>query len=344
MRWFRYRQRFLGVLALFALGLQLVVSFAHIGTEVVPASDIADNASFSALSADIPPSPATPSDHGGGLPHHVCDICISIGLLGSALHTGSPQCTTPGLSPRCRNAGRWRIPTIIGSIHFLPDPRTAGRLIIKLLIGAPQLRGKRPRRAQRQGLRIGHKEPSSWSDHFETSWFGGSLALCSLGHTAERAPPRLREDEERSHLRRRRLRHRRSPHMDLRQLVFRLRHARSEKQSGAGCSPARNWRRLRRSMSPRSGSTASSPSPRRDEKEVPFEEPVNYFPRVQWKGDGADAALHLAAQDASQGEATQRQHLRRPLFRRFRLRGEKSGRAGRSAGRLQIVGPRPAIR
>lgn len=98
MRWFRYRQRFLGVLALFALGLQLVVSFAHIGTEVVRAFDIADNASFTALSADIPPSPATPSDHGGGLPHHVCDICISIGLLGSALSGQPPVLSTPAVA------------------------------------------------------------------------------------------------------------------------------------------------------------------------------------------------------------------------------------------------------
>jgi len=94
MWWCRYRQRFGGFLALFALGLQLV-SFAHIHPEGIGASSaIAGGVSFTRLSADIPGSPTAPSDHGA---RHVCDICISIGLLGSALSGQAPVFSTPAV-------------------------------------------------------------------------------------------------------------------------------------------------------------------------------------------------------------------------------------------------------
>jgi hypothetical protein len=101
MRWYRDRRSFGGLLALFALGLQLVVSFAHIHPEGIrPSSDfsLSGVASLARLSAEAPYAPAAPSDQGsGGLPHHDCAICISIGLLGSALNAQTPVLAVPAV-------------------------------------------------------------------------------------------------------------------------------------------------------------------------------------------------------------------------------------------------------
>jgi len=99
MRWRRSCQHFGGYLALFALALQLAVSFAHIHLESFgPSSAIADVASFAGLSAEAPDSSAAPSDrHGGGVPHHDCAICISLGLLGNGLNGQPPVLSAPAV-------------------------------------------------------------------------------------------------------------------------------------------------------------------------------------------------------------------------------------------------------
>lgn len=84
MWWYRCHQRFAGILALFALGIQLAVSFGHVHLEGArPPFGLAasDAASLDRSPAGTPDPP--------GAPRHDCAICITIDLLGNAL-TGEP--------------------------------------------------------------------------------------------------------------------------------------------------------------------------------------------------------------------------------------------------------------
>jgi hypothetical protein len=93
MRWCRCHQRFACVLALFALGLQLFASFAHVHPQgALRPFDIS-------LSGATPPARSStdgPNSPGGG-PHNDCAICITIGLLGSALSGEPPVVSLPEL-------------------------------------------------------------------------------------------------------------------------------------------------------------------------------------------------------------------------------------------------------
>lgn len=84
MWWYRYHRRFVGVLALVALGIQLVVSFGHVhleGARVPFGSAVSDAASLDRLPVGAPDPP--------GAPQHDCPVCVSIYLLANAL-TGEP--------------------------------------------------------------------------------------------------------------------------------------------------------------------------------------------------------------------------------------------------------------
>jgi hypothetical protein len=86
MRWYRYHQRVVGILALFALGFQLGVSFAHVhGVGRVSGASV----SGAALSGRMPDSPGTP--------RHECAICVTIGLLSNALNGEPPVVSLPDL-------------------------------------------------------------------------------------------------------------------------------------------------------------------------------------------------------------------------------------------------------
>ena len=100
MRWCRSSQRFGGCMALFALWLQLAVSFAHIHPkDFISPSDTAllglvSSAQFSTIG---PTSRATlsSSDHGNRLPQDECAICASIYLISSALIGQPPALAVP---------------------------------------------------------------------------------------------------------------------------------------------------------------------------------------------------------------------------------------------------------
>jgi hypothetical protein len=84
MWWCRRHQRFAGILALFALGIQIAVSFGHVHLEGAGAPFAAstwNSASLERLPSGAPDSPAAP--------RHPCAVCVTIGLLGNAL-TGEP--------------------------------------------------------------------------------------------------------------------------------------------------------------------------------------------------------------------------------------------------------------
>jgi hypothetical protein len=92
MRWFRRHQCIVGILALFALGFQLAVAFAHVHLDGVrPAFSVSVSRTVSAdrLPAGLPHSP--------GAPHHDCAVCIAIGLLGNTLNGEPPSVSLPPL-------------------------------------------------------------------------------------------------------------------------------------------------------------------------------------------------------------------------------------------------------
>ena len=77
MRWFRWNRRWGSYAALFALALQLALSFGHVHHDNL------------ALSTKRPAQPETPS---GTVPDRddVCAICITISLSGSLLIPDAP--------------------------------------------------------------------------------------------------------------------------------------------------------------------------------------------------------------------------------------------------------------
>jgi len=105
MRWCRSTQLFGVYLALFALTLQFIASFAHIhpdGFGSATGGSLSGEASLVLSSAGASDSPAYPLNDQRGLPHRDCAVCISIALLGSALKGQPPALSVPadiGLSP-----------------------------------------------------------------------------------------------------------------------------------------------------------------------------------------------------------------------------------------------------
>ena len=104
MRWFRANRLLGGCLALFALGLQLVVSFAHVHPEdFIPNNDLVLNAEFRVaghisnadLSGHVVIGAVAPSDHGSGAPHDDCPICASMYLISTAVVGESPVLSVP---------------------------------------------------------------------------------------------------------------------------------------------------------------------------------------------------------------------------------------------------------
>jgi hypothetical protein len=90
MRWFRAHRLFGGCLALFALAIQLVVSFAHIHPQdLSPRPEVGLGVRHSATTVlaydESFFGKRTDNHSGGGLPHESCAICASINLISSAL-------------------------------------------------------------------------------------------------------------------------------------------------------------------------------------------------------------------------------------------------------------------
>jgi hypothetical protein len=96
MRWFRANRQWGGRLALFALAVQLVLSFGHIHREDIygyapPAQPAATQ---QAANDHQPVPPAQPSNHGDDY----CAICATIALLSSSLVAAAPQLPLPIVS------------------------------------------------------------------------------------------------------------------------------------------------------------------------------------------------------------------------------------------------------
>jgi len=110
MSWFRSNVRSGAWCALFALAVQLVLSFGHVhvhgGGRPAPVS-------LSALAAPAGGAPVSPGDPNGASDH--CDICTLIQLAGTA---------SPSVAPSLP------LPVVVTSVEFTADPdidRTTSR-------------------------------------------------------------------------------------------------------------------------------------------------------------------------------------------------------------------------
>jgi hypothetical protein len=93
MWWYRCHQRFAGLLALFALGVQLAVSFAHVhleGTRPPFGVSVLGATSEDRSPVGLPYAP--------GAPHRdYCAVCVAIGLLSNGLNGEPPVISLPQL-------------------------------------------------------------------------------------------------------------------------------------------------------------------------------------------------------------------------------------------------------
>jgi len=104
MRWYRSNQRLGGCLALFALWLQFVASFAHIHPEAMlhpeallrsVGTDLV-SASLVVISDDGQKSAAPVPTHQDNRPlNGSCLVCTSVSLLGAGQSSESPSIATP---------------------------------------------------------------------------------------------------------------------------------------------------------------------------------------------------------------------------------------------------------
>lgn len=92
MRWFRANRVFAGRLALFALAVQLVLSFGHIHR-----SDIFGYGPPGAASATMPADHSQPKPVGppSGHTDDYCAICATVSLLSSSFVAAAPQLPLP---------------------------------------------------------------------------------------------------------------------------------------------------------------------------------------------------------------------------------------------------------
>jgi hypothetical protein len=94
MRWFRANAKFGGRLALFALALQIALSFGHIHREDIYGPARATAAIAAAAVADN----SAPSDRSSKHSDDYCAICATMSLLGSSFVATAPQLPLPVVS------------------------------------------------------------------------------------------------------------------------------------------------------------------------------------------------------------------------------------------------------
>jgi hypothetical protein len=94
MRWFRANAKFGGRLALFALALQIALSFGHIHREDIYGPARATSATATGAVADN----SAPSDRSSKHSDDYCAICATMSLLGSSFVATAPQLPLPVVS------------------------------------------------------------------------------------------------------------------------------------------------------------------------------------------------------------------------------------------------------
>jgi len=97
MRWFRANRRLGGRLALFALAVQLVLSFGHIHREDIFGRAIGWNTAVATQPA-ADQSRTAPTDRGTNHTDDYCAICAAASLLGNSFVAVAPQLAVPFVS------------------------------------------------------------------------------------------------------------------------------------------------------------------------------------------------------------------------------------------------------
>jgi hypothetical protein len=97
MRWFRTNRKFGGRLALFALALQLYLSFGHIHREDIYGPWIPGVAA-AAAPAPTADATSTPTDRSSKHAADYCEICATISLLGTSVVADAPRLPLPTAS------------------------------------------------------------------------------------------------------------------------------------------------------------------------------------------------------------------------------------------------------
>ena len=95
MNWFRSRIRSAAQLALFALALQMIVSFGHMHRDDLGLPPLADTALTSIASTTAPGSQAPAGQQHQPASDDYCPICASIALLASWMPVLPPVLVTP---------------------------------------------------------------------------------------------------------------------------------------------------------------------------------------------------------------------------------------------------------
>jgi hypothetical protein len=101
MRWFRSNIRAGSRIALFALAVQLVLSFGHVHLLKSTASGLPLIGTSQSQPLAPPDAPAVPSKQKpSGLAHDFCAICSLIHLAGTLMPAGSPALLLPQVLAR----------------------------------------------------------------------------------------------------------------------------------------------------------------------------------------------------------------------------------------------------
>ncbi len=100
MDWFRSKIRSCARLALFALAVQMAVSFGHMHRNDLglPPLAQADQTQFASGTTDAPAGPADQDHHPA--PDDYCPICASMALLATGLQSLPPMLVVPTSIPR----------------------------------------------------------------------------------------------------------------------------------------------------------------------------------------------------------------------------------------------------
>jgi hypothetical protein len=104
MRWFRANRTFGGRLALFALAVQLLLSFGHIHRDDIYGPDSASaSAAAQPAANDSQPQPTNqPSKHSDDY----CAICATMALLNTSFVAEAPQLPVPVISHAVEHVDR----------------------------------------------------------------------------------------------------------------------------------------------------------------------------------------------------------------------------------------------
>jgi hypothetical protein len=96
MRWFRSNRRFVARLALFALGLQLALTFGHIHrSDLIPGADASTLVASSAQQPAAAPNAPVPPHKSGGAIDDICAICALIQLANISVTSTAPVLPLP---------------------------------------------------------------------------------------------------------------------------------------------------------------------------------------------------------------------------------------------------------